>query len=281
VCFHALATHPTDTPCPVQWFKTALDVATNDLVKAALRQHGARHSLFYAVEIIDFEWAEFSPRDKAVAGMDVVLCAPEQADADIENADQLVGKIAVVYGGGGYHHPWQQKTERLIAAGAHGVIIINTEDNLIQPKYQADTLYEAAIPVVMIKAKDATALLASGNSSCLGKPRVGMLEVVADLIKEGADVSERNQVSLYRVLCVALVFSVWFRLRHKCVHSLVDLEIHTHTGVLAHAHKYRNVFVCMHAHVYAPTDTPARRNNSSRLFAHDSLDEQNVCMRFT
>jgi len=41
-------------------------------------------------------------------------------------------------------------------------------------------------------------------------------------------------------------------------------------------HKYRNVFVCMHAHVYAPTDTPALR-----LFAHDSLDEHNVCMRFT
>jgi hypothetical protein len=49
VCFHALATHPTDTPCPVQCCNTALDVATNDEVKAALRQHGARHSLFYAV----------------------------------------------------------------------------------------------------------------------------------------------------------------------------------------------------------------------------------------
>ena len=33
-----------------KWCKTALDVATNDEVKAALRQHGARHSLFYAVE---------------------------------------------------------------------------------------------------------------------------------------------------------------------------------------------------------------------------------------
>jgi ankyrin repeat protein len=32
------------------WCKTALDVATNDEVKAALRQHGARHSLFYAAE---------------------------------------------------------------------------------------------------------------------------------------------------------------------------------------------------------------------------------------
>ena len=33
-----------------KWCKTAYDVATNDEVKAALRQHGARHSLFYAVE---------------------------------------------------------------------------------------------------------------------------------------------------------------------------------------------------------------------------------------
>ena len=72
VCFHALATHPTDTPCPVQCCKTALDVATNDEVKAALRQHGARHSLFYAVEqgmlelVADLikEGADMNERDK-------------------------------------------------------------------------------------------------------------------------------------------------------------------------------------------------------------------------
>ena len=64
---------------------------------------------------IDFQWARFSPRDKTVAGMDVVLCAPEKADADIENADQLVGKMAVVYRG---ECTFQKKTERLIAAGA-------------------------------------------------------------------------------------------------------------------------------------------------------------------
>jgi len=33
-----------------KWCKTAYDVATNDEVKAALRQHGTRHSLFYAAE---------------------------------------------------------------------------------------------------------------------------------------------------------------------------------------------------------------------------------------
>jgi hypothetical protein len=48
---------PTDTPCPLQWGKTALDIAEecddeakNEEVKAALRQHGAKHSLFYAAE---------------------------------------------------------------------------------------------------------------------------------------------------------------------------------------------------------------------------------------
>jgi hypothetical protein len=114
---------------------------------------------------IDFAWATYSPRDKAVADMDVVLCAPEKADADIENADQLLGKMAVVYRG---ECSFQKKTERLIAAGAHGVIIINTDDNLFEAP-PADQGYSAAIPVVMIRAKDATALLACGNSSCLGK----------------------------------------------------------------------------------------------------------------
>jgi hypothetical protein len=114
---------------------------------------------------IDFAWATYSPRDKAVADMDVVLCAPEKADADIENSDQLLGKMAVVYRG---ECSLQKQTERLIAAGAHGVIIINTEDNLFEAP-PADEGYSAAIPVVMIKAKDAAALLACGNSSCLGK----------------------------------------------------------------------------------------------------------------
>ena len=95
-----------------------------------------------------------------------MLCAPEKADADIENADQLVGKMAVVYRG---ECTFQKKTERLIAAGAHGVIIINTGDDRLVPGAD-DKGYSAAIPVVMIKAKDATALLASGNSSCLFNP---------------------------------------------------------------------------------------------------------------
>ena len=116
--------------------------------------------------------------------MDVVLCVPEKADTDIENADQLVGKMAVVYRG---ECTFQKKTERLIAAGAHGVIIINTGDDLFEAP-PADVGYSAAIPVVMIKAKDATALLASGNSSCLGKPALAAL---------GADFSITIELKLH------------------------------------------------------------------------------------
>jgi len=116
---------------------------------------------FQARYYIDFTWAVGSPRDMP-AGMDVVLSAPEKADADITNADQLVGKMAVAYRGG---NTFLEKIERLVAAGAHGVIIINTEDILF-----SDFGSSCSIPVVMIKAKDATALLESGDTSCLCKP---------------------------------------------------------------------------------------------------------------
>jgi len=99
--------------------------------------------------------------------MEVVLCAPEHADADITNAEHLVGKMAAVYrsperGGCSF----QEKTERLIRAGAVGVIIINTDDDLWEAP-PIDEEYSAEVPVVMIKAKDAKKLLASGNSTCL------------------------------------------------------------------------------------------------------------------
>jgi len=45
VCIHAHVYCMT-----MQGGKTALDVATSDSVRAVLRQHGAKHSLFYAVE---------------------------------------------------------------------------------------------------------------------------------------------------------------------------------------------------------------------------------------
>ncbi len=106
----------------------------------------------------------------------------------------------------------KNKVERLIAAGAHGVIIINTEDDLFEAP-AADVGYSAAIPVLMIKAKDAAALLASGNSSCLvwGIARntarntqgqtllmrasaLGLTSTVAKLLALGADIAAKDKV---------------------------------------------------------------------------------------
>ena len=116
-----------------------------------------------AEKMISFRWAKFSARDKPVTGMEVVLCMPEKADAEITNAGQLVGKMAAVYRGA---CSFQEQTERLMAAGAHGVIIINTEKARFEDP-AADAGFSANIPVVMIKAKDVHAVLASGDSSSL------------------------------------------------------------------------------------------------------------------
>ena len=69
-----------------------------------------------------------------------------------------------------------------------------------------------------------------------------MLELVADLIKEGADMIERDKVSLYRVLSVAFsVLAFGLGIRHKCVHNLVDLEMHTHIIIYIYMN---NMYVC-------------------------------------
>ena len=82
-----------------------------------------------AERMISFHWAKFSARGKPVTGTEVVLCMPEKVDAEITNAGQLVGKMVAVYRGA---CSFQEQTERLMAAGAHGVMIINTEDKLFE-----------------------------------------------------------------------------------------------------------------------------------------------------
>jgi ankyrin repeat protein len=61
-----------------KWCKPALDVATNDDVKAALRQHGAKHSLFYAAE----------------EGMQELVADPIKEGADV-NEQNEAGNTAV------------------------------------------------------------------------------------------------------------------------------------------------------------------------------------------
>ena len=96
----------------------------------------------------------------------MVLCQPELADSDITNAQDLAGKMAVVRRGG---VSFQEKAERVIRAGAVGLVIVNNQDALFKagPK---DPGYVAEIPVMMIRAKDEAALMAAGTSSCLYNP---------------------------------------------------------------------------------------------------------------
>ena len=116
--------------------------------------------------LVDFQWAKFSARDKEVTGMAVVACAPKNADASITNAEQLRGNMAAVYRGAGRGEEiLQEQTQRLIAAGAVGVVIINDTDELFEAR--ALSTYRAEIPVVIIRARDAKKLLAFGSSSCL------------------------------------------------------------------------------------------------------------------
>jgi len=95
--------------------------------------------------------------------LDVVLCDPELADADLCNADQLKGKMAIVKRGG---NSFTAKLRRVIAAGALGLVIVNTSDELFVAK-SSDGGCFVEIPVVTIKAKDSDVLLSSGNSSRL------------------------------------------------------------------------------------------------------------------
>jgi len=109
---------------------------------------------------IPYARAAFSAEDE-VADLEVVLCAPAEADADLENAEQLKGRLAVARRGGCSFH---EKTQRVECAGARGLVIINTDDALFTA---AAPGFSAGIPVVMIRATDSAALLAAGSSSIL------------------------------------------------------------------------------------------------------------------
>jgi CHAT domain-containing protein/tetratricopeptide (TPR) repeat protein len=109
---------------------------------------------------IPYARAAFSAEDE-VADLEVVLCAPEEADADLENAEHLKGRLAVARRGG---CSFQEKTERVERAGARGLVIINTDDALFTA---AAPGFSAGIPVVMIRATHSAALIAAGSSSIL------------------------------------------------------------------------------------------------------------------
>jgi hypothetical protein len=75
----------------------------------------------------DFMWAGFGKRSPVTA--EAVMCDPERADAELKNADQLKDKWAVVKRGA---NSFAEKVRRAQAAGAAGVIIVNSDDSLVK-----------------------------------------------------------------------------------------------------------------------------------------------------
>jgi len=118
---------------------------------------------------IEFRWQPFGMQSKPVVDLEVVLCKPEFADSDIVNAEDLAGKVAVVRRG---RTSFKKKAERVIRAGAVGLVIVNDEDDLFEAEADEDEdeEYLAGIPVMMIKANDEAGLLAAGDTSCLYSP---------------------------------------------------------------------------------------------------------------
>jgi CHAT domain-containing protein/tetratricopeptide (TPR) repeat protein len=109
---------------------------------------------------IPYVRAAFSAQDE-VAELEVVQCAPVKADAELVNAEQLKGRLAVARRGG---CSFQEKTERVERAGARGLVIVNSDNALLTAEAPG---FSAGIPVVMIRAKDEAALLAVGSSLCM------------------------------------------------------------------------------------------------------------------
>jgi hypothetical protein len=73
---------------------------------------------------VPFEPADFGPPSAALPPTAAVAAAPELADAELTNAAELRGKVAVVWRGG---CPFLDKARRAQAAGAVAVIVVNND----------------------------------------------------------------------------------------------------------------------------------------------------------
>ena len=102
-----------------------------------------------------FKVSTFGPKKVDIEEKPVVWAKPDDASSDLTNADELKGKFALVYRG---NATYGAKALRAKAAGAVGLIIINTEDKLFVPTdSKGETLEENCgfkfkMPVVMVAA---------------------------------------------------------------------------------------------------------------------------------
>ena len=97
------------------------------------------------------------------AELSVVDAVPFMAESALENVSDVAGNIALVLGGEVH---FKLKAKRASEAGAIGVIIVNTEDEVFEASDNISG-YECGIPVLMIKSSDASRLREQGGAIIL------------------------------------------------------------------------------------------------------------------
>ena len=80
-----------------------------------------------------------------------VTTAPKQAETELTNAAELATVVAVVHRGGSLFH---EKAQRAASAGAVALIVINSEDEHMQPGIDGGS----PIPVLLVRSRDADIL---------------------------------------------------------------------------------------------------------------------------
>ena len=113
------------------------------------------------------EWAS------SAAGIDVVEAVPFMADADLENANELKGNIALVSRGECF---FVDKVKRVAEAGATGVIVINIDEHPFE--IPGNKNYKSDIPVLMIKSGDGARLREQGSTLIRGKRYASFVSAV-------------------------------------------------------------------------------------------------------
>eukprot|EP00286_Rhodomonas_abbreviata_P014932 CAMPEP_0181341310 /NCGR_PEP_ID=MMETSP1101-20121128/30338_1 /TAXON_ID=46948 /ORGANISM="Rhodomonas abbreviata, Strain Caron Lab Isolate" /LENGTH=89 /DNA_ID=CAMNT_0023452571 /DNA_START=31 /DNA_END=296 /DNA_ORIENTATION=- len=78
---------------------------------------------------VEFSWARFGSKADLTA-VEAAVADPETAERALDNPQDLQGKLAIVKRG---VNPFFEKCERAADAGALGVVIVNTDEELIVP----------------------------------------------------------------------------------------------------------------------------------------------------
>ena len=94
-----------------------------------------------------------------------VEAVPFMADSALENVGEIKGNLALVSRG---TVPFWEQAKRASEAGAVGVIVVNTNDELMVMG-GGDEGSKSNIPVLMIKSSDAVRLREHGNALIRGE----------------------------------------------------------------------------------------------------------------